>query len=114
MSPITPHILDVASGIPGAGISVVLERKTDSAGWHQIGEGTSDADGRVGDILSSEEAFLAGQYRLIFDTGAYFELRDTEAFFPQVTISFIVKDTLQHYHVPLLLSPFGFTTYRGS
>lgn len=114
MSPITTHILDVASGIPGAGIAVVLERKTDADGWQQIGEGTSDADGRVGDLLSSKEAFLAGHYRLIFDTDAYFAVRNPDGFFPQVTISFIVKNTLQHYHVPLLLSPFGYTTYRGS
>jgi len=114
MSAITTHILDITSGLPGAGIAVVLERKTDMSGWQAIGEGVADADGRVGDLLSPEEAFLTGQYRLIFDTGAYFALRNAEDFFPQVTISFVVKDTLEHYHVPLLLSPCGYTTYRGS
>ena len=113
-SAITTHLLDLLSGMPGAGIPVVLERKTHTSGWKAIAEGITDADGRIKDLLSTKEVFLTGHYRLIFDTGAYFALRDTEAFFPQVTISFVVRDAQQHYHVPLLLSPFGYTTYRGS
>jgi 5-hydroxyisourate hydrolase len=114
MSAITTHILDIVAGLPGAGIPVTLERKTHTSGWQPIAEGLTDADGRANDLLSSKEAFLTGHYRLIFDTGAYFALRNAEGFFPQVTISFVVKDPLQHYHVPLLLSPYGYTTYRGS
>lgn len=114
MSAITTHILDTTSGLPGAGIPVVLEHKTHSSGWQVITEGITDIDGRVNNLLSATEAFLPGHYRLIFDTGAYFAMRSIECFFPLVTVGFVVKDSLQHYHVPLLLSPFGYSTYRGS
>jgi len=114
MSAITTHILDTTSGRPGAGIPVVLERKTHSSGWQIVAEGITDVDGRVNDLLSVKEAFLPGHYRLIFDTGAYFAMKGIECFFPQVTVSFVVKDPVQHFHVPLLLSPFGYSTYRGS
>ena len=114
MSGITTHILDTTLGMPGAGIPVVLERKTHSSGWQAIAEGMTDIDGRVNDLISANEAFLPGHYRLIFEAGTYFLMRDIECFFPQITISFVVKDPRQHYHVPLLLSPFGYSTYRGS
>ena len=114
MSKITTHILDTSLGIPGSGIPVTLQRKTHSAGWQSIAEGMTDVDGRLDDLLSATEAFLPGHYRLIYETGPYFLLRDVECFFPQVTVSFVVRDAAQHYHVPLLLSPFGYSTYRGS
>lgn len=113
-SPITTHVLDLVAGLPGAGIPVTLERKTHTAGWQVVAEGMTDADGRISDLMSTKEPFLVGHYRLIFDTGPYFTLRNADAFFPQITISFVIKDAMQHYHVPLLLSPFGYTTYRGS
>jgi 5-hydroxyisourate hydrolase len=114
MSAISTHILDLSLGLPGVGIPVVLERKTHSAGWEPIAEGMTDVDGRLNDLLPAKEAFVPGHYRLIYETGPYFLLRDVECFFPQVTVSFAVRDALQHYHVPLLLSPFGYSTYRGS
>ena len=114
MSAITTHILDTTTGEPGAGIPVVLERKTHSAGWQAIAEGMTDIAGRVDDLLSTREAFLPGHYRLVFEIGPYFLLQSIECFFPQVTVSFVVKDPLQHYHLPLLLSPFGYSTYRGN
>jgi len=114
MSPITTHILDTTSGKPGAGIPVVLERKTHTAGWQTIAEGVTDLDGRLNDLLSENEAFMPGHYRLLFETGAYFLTLGVECFFPQITVSFVVKDPIPHYHLPLLLSPFGYSTYRGS
>lgn len=114
MSLITTHVLDTSAGRPAPGIPVVLERKTHSSGWQTIAEGITDVDGRIKDLLPASEVFLAGHYRLSFDTGAYFAVRNTESFFPQVIIGFAVKDPLQHHHVPLLLSPFGYSTYRGS
>ena len=114
MSAITTHILDITSGKPGAGIPVMLERKTHSAGWQSIAHGMTDIDGRVNDLLSTREAFLPGHYRLIFEIGPYFLLQNVECFYPQVTVSFVVKDPNQRYHVPLLMSPFGYSTYRGS
>ncbi len=92
MSPITTHILDTMSGKPGAGILVVLESKTHSAGWQAIADGMTNAEGRINELLSVNDAFLPGHYRLIFDTGSYFLLRNIECFFPQIMISFVVKD----------------------
>jgi 5-hydroxyisourate hydrolase len=114
MSPITTHVLDTTLGRPGAGIAVVLERKTHSAGWQKIADGMTNSDGRINDLLASNEAFLPGHYRLTFETGPYFLVSGQDGFFPQVTITFVVKDAAQHYHVPLLLSPFGYSTYRGT
>src|SRR3954466_14870850 len=114
MSAITTHILDIMSGTPAVGIPVTLERKTHASGWQSIAEGITDFDGRANDLMAPNEAFLPGHYRLLFDTGAYFATKDMECFFPQVTISFVIRDALKHYHVPLLLSPFGYSTYKGS
>ncbi len=113
MSAITTHILDTTTGRPGSGISVVLERKTHTSGWQPMAEGISDIDGRINDLLSTKEAFLPGHYRFIFEIGPYFLLQGIDCFFPQITVSFVVKDSMQHYHVPVLLSPFGYSTYRG-
>jgi 5-hydroxyisourate hydrolase len=113
-TPITTHVLDTSTGKPGAGVPVVLERKTHTSGWQVIGQGITDIDGRINDLLSPREAFLTGHYRLTFEIGPYFLMQNVESFFPQVTIGFVVKDAQQHYHVPLLVSPFGYSTYRGS
>ncbi len=113
MSAITTHVLDISTGRSGAGIATLLERRTHTAGWQSIAEGMTDTDGRLNDLLSSSEAFLPGHYRLIFETGPYYLLLGIECFFPQVTVSFVVKDAMQHYHVPVLISPFGYSTFRG-
>ena len=113
MSAITTHILDISTGFPARGVSVTLEQET-SEGWKIIGEGQTDNDGRVRDLLASDSDLQIGKYRLTFDTGNYFSNQQREGFYPQVTVAFIVRNTAQHYHVPLLLSPFGYSTYRGS
>ena|SRR5215204_500859 len=113
MSAITTHILDVSTGFPARDVPVVLERQTET-GWEIIGKGETNDDGRLKDLLDSGAIPQAGNYRLTFDTGAYFQKRQIEGFYPQVTVAFNVRDTAQHYHVPLLLSPFGYSTYRGS
>jgi 5-hydroxyisourate hydrolase len=114
MSGITTHILDQTSGMPAAGVAVVLERETHSAGWQRLGESLTDIDGRISDLLPAGEAFLPGHYRMVFETAQYFLLKNIDTFYPQITIAFTVKDTAEHFHVPLLLSPFGYSTYRGS
>ncbi len=114
MSGITTHVLDITHGKPAAGVAVVLERKTHTAGWQKLGEALTNTDGRVSDLLPASEAFLPGHYRLTFETGSYFLLKGVESFFPQTIISFTVKNPSEKYHVPLLLSPFGYSTYRGS
>jgi 5-hydroxyisourate hydrolase len=107
LSGITTHVLDTASGRPAEGVPVSLEREAES-GWQLIGRGKTDFDGRVGDLLSS--APEEGRYRLTFDTGSYLEA----GFYPEVSVTFVVEPGEEHYHVPLLLSPFGYSTYRGS
>jgi 5-hydroxyisourate hydrolase len=106
MSAVTTHVLDTAAGRPAVGIAVRLESW--GGVWRLIGEGVTDTDGRVREL--GPDVITAGRYRLTFDTGAYF----AESFFPEVTVTFAVTDPTQHHHVPILLSPFAFSTYRGS
>lgn len=109
MSAITTHVLDTARGRPAAGLSIRLER-----GAEVLGRGETDADGRLRTLLPVDAALEAGAYRLVFDTGAWFAAQGVDAFYPEVSVDFTVQDGGQHYHVPLLLSPFGYSTYRGS
>lgn len=109
---ITTHILDTALGRPASGVHVVLEVMDTRDQWNVAGRGVTDANGRLGPLLST--APDPGTYRLVFDTRGYFEALGTRAFFPHVTVTFTVADGDGHYHVPLLLSPFGYSTYRGS
>jgi 5-hydroxyisourate hydrolase len=111
VSGITTHVLDTSRGCPAADVPVVLERAVDSA-WRPVGHGSTDADGRVRHLLTSPPA--DGRYRLTFDTGAYFRALGETEFYPEVSVTFEVSPSEDHYHVPLLLSPFGYTTYRGS
>lgn len=114
MSAITTHVLDTAEGRPATGIAVRLEVETSPGVWKLVGQGATDADGRVGKLLGEGAALAAATYRLTFDTGAYFAGRGQQSFYPQVSVVFTVREPGQHYHVPLLLSPFGYSTYRGS
>lgn len=111
VSHVTTHILDTAAGKPAAGVAVELYAR-DGEAWSQIGTGTTDADGRVKDL--GPERLESGSYRLQFATGAYFAGIGQETFFPEVSLTFTVDENEAHYHVPLLLSPFAFSTYRGS
>lgn len=113
MSAITTHVLDTARGRPAAGVPVLLERWARD-GWEALGKSTTDSDGRVNRLLPEAMPLAPGTYRLTFDTQAYFATHNLEGFYPQVTVVFQVRDGRQHYHVPLLLSPFGYSTYRGS
>ena len=114
MSGITTHVLDTAAGRPAAGVTVRLEVKSDGRGWVILAERKTDADGRVRDLLADGARLDAGTYRLTFGTGAYFEAQRQATFFPEATVVFEIRDPAQHHHVPLLLSPFGYSTYRGS
>jgi 5-hydroxyisourate hydrolase len=107
VSVITTHVLDLASGSPAAGVPVVLEA-ADGDGWRALADRRTDDDGRVGDLGAAP---APGRFRLRFDTAAYL---GPDAFFPEVTVEFSVHDERQPLHVPLLLSPFGYSTYRGS
>jgi len=111
-SPITTHILDTTRGRPAAGVAVELVYQG-AEGWEPRGTGTTDADGRVADLITAQ-AFAPGTWQISFDTGGYFEAMGISAFYPYVSITFQVRATDEHYHVPLLLNPFGYSTYRGS
>jgi 5-hydroxyisourate hydrolase len=114
MSAITTHVLDISIGKPAAGVAVKLDRQSDDGHWETIGVQETDTDGRARDLLREGENLLAAVHRLTFEVGAYFNENRVDCFYQEVTIAFTVKDASQHYHVPLLLSPFGYSTYRGS
>lgn len=114
MSTISTHVLDTALGRPAAGVAITLERVSETGLATLAGSGTTDDDGRLRDFLPAGGSLTAGDYRLRFDTAAYFAASDRESFYPSVTVEFRVTDMAAHYHVPLLLSPFGYSTYRGS
>jgi 5-hydroxyisourate hydrolase len=109
---ITTHVLDTSIGKPGKAIAIELEH-IENGTWHLVGGGVTDDDGRLR-TLTPEGPVSPGTYRIRFQTAAYFAAQGTPGFFPLVEIQFTVLDGTQHYHVPLLLSPFSFSTYRGS
>ena len=113
MSQITTHVLDTSTGRPAAGVPVILEMEKAGGGWKELGHGVTDADGRFGALLAPG-SLKEGTYRLTFDTRAYFGARKVDGLYPQVSVVFSVLRPSEHYHIPLLLSPYGYSTYRGS
>jgi 5-hydroxyisourate hydrolase len=113
MSPITTHVLDTARGLPAGGLPVRLEVLSGKGRWRTLARGVTDANGRMQDLLPARPP-KPGLYRFTFDTAAYFRASKTPYFFPSVSVLFEVREPAQHYHVPLLLSPFGYSTYRGT
>ena len=113
MSQITTHILDTSLGKPASDVALSLHRQTQD-GWEELGAGVTDDDGRVANLLTADSVLPAGTYKLVFDTGAYYAASATPSFYPEVEIQFAIAGDGQHYHVPLLLNPFGYSTYRGS
>ena len=114
MSRITTHILDVSRGRPAAGVAVTLEAQTEAGDWRTLGRGRTDADGRLKSLTGEGASLNEGVYRLTFATGDYFASLGVETFYPHAVVVFRVRDAAEHYHVPLLVSPFGYSTYRGS
>ena len=111
-SPITTHVLDISLGRPAAGIPVRLSHMANGE-WNEIGAGETDADGRVSTLLQPGSLEL-GTYKIHFALEGYFESGKRKSFYPYVDIVFLIETTTEHFHVPLLLSPFGYSTYRGS
>ncbi len=112
VSQITTHVLDTAQGIPGKDISIRMQAKKNGL-WQTIAQGITNADGRIPDLLPQEHYLKPDTYKMIFDTGSYFKKQNLKTFYPQVDIIFNTFDE-SHYHVPLLVNPFGYSTYRGS
>ncbi len=113
MSAITTHVLDTARGRPAAGIAVKLEVRA-GEGWKLLGQGRTDTNGRCNALLPENARLEPGTYRLVFDVGAYFRSQQTETFYEAIPIVFMIRHPEAHYHVPLLVSPYGYSTYRGS
>lgn len=110
---ITTHVLDTSRGVAAAGVAVALEL-LEAGEWSAVGRGTTDANGRVTTLMQGR-SLVPGEYRLTFDTAAYHRAEGIDVpFFSDVRIAFTVRDATAHYHVPLLLSPFGYSTYRGT
>jgi hydroxyisourate hydrolase len=112
VSQLTTHVLDTSVGRPGKNISIKLQTETEGK-WSTIAQGITNDDGRIPDLLAPERILPASNYKLVFDTEGYFQLQKVRGFYPAVEIQFSIADD-QHYHVPLLINPFGYSTYRGS
>lgn len=111
---LSTHVLDAALGRPAAGVAVRLERRGDGGTWTAVGgTGHTGPDGRLAGWLPGGEP-AAGVHRLTFDTGGYFAARGVTGLYPEVSITFEVRDPAGHLHLPVLLSPYAYTTYRGS
>lgn len=109
---ISTHVLDTASGRPAAGVAVTLSRRGADGAWSVLGNAVTDDDGRVKELYAGQ--LEAGDFRLEFATAAYFKSAGTAGFYPEVSVVFRVTDPTANHHVPLLLSPFGYSIYRGS
>lgn len=112
VSQITTHVLDTSLGKPGENITIRMQEKTDT-GWSTLCQGVTNADGRIPDLLPPGRILKPGTYQMVFDTGRYYLETGVQGFYPSVEIQFTVRDG-SHYHVPLLINPFGYSTYRGS
>ena len=114
MATVSTHILDIARGAPASGVAITLEVQNPDESWMELSHAWTDDDGRVKPFFLVSQAVSEGVCRLVFDTEPYFASLSTNTFYPQVTVVFKIDDASQHYHVPLLISPFGYSTYRGS
>lgn len=112
MSQLTTHILDTTKGKPAVGVPIILyqQQKND---WTELAKGITNADGRIPDLLSKDRILEIGTYKMKFETKSYFDKDHIASFYPYVEIVFDIT-TKEHYHIPLLLNPFGYSTYRGS
>ena len=113
MRRISTHVLDLVHGKPAANVAVRLEKQS-SRDWHLLTSARTDQDGRCPELLPDGDDLSPGDYRLIFDTGNYFELQNVATLYPVVEVRFRVRESESHFHIPLLLSPNGYTTYRGT
>lgn len=112
-NPLSVHVLNLENGLPSPGGNVTLEKHV-GKDWQPLAQGVTNEQGRIGELFPGKQAFEAGEYRVVFKTGDYFKKAGRDTFFPEIPVIFEVKNVDQHYHIPLLLSPYGFSTYRGS
>ncbi|MEP6556941.1 MAG: hydroxyisourate hydrolase [Burkholderiales bacterium] len=112
-NPLSVHVLNLQDGLPSPGVTVRLE-KQDGKQWQMLNSGVTNEQGRIPALFPEGKTLDKGNYRVTFETGEWFAKHKTETFFPEVPVIFHVDGAVPHYHIPLLLSPFGFSTYRGN
>lgn len=112
-NPLSVHVLDLQSGQPTAGIEVTLEQRAGSE-WRELARGVTNEQGRIPALYPEGKPMAAADYRIVFKTGEHYKRKGQSSFFPQIPVEFTVNAPTQHYHIPLLLSPFGYSTYRGN
>ncbi|XPF94755.1 hydroxyisourate hydrolase [Colwellia sp. RE-S-Sl-9] len=114
VSQITTHVLDTSRGLPAKGLPITLFQQDKDSVWHSLANGVTNDDGRIAGLLDPTLVLPAGLYRMHFDTKAYFDSIDEKGFYPYVDIVFELDASGDHYHIPLLLTAYGYSTYRGS
>ncbi|WP_034948885.1 hydroxyisourate hydrolase [Erwinia oleae] len=112
-NPLSVHVLNLQTGTPTAGIAVDLEQKQEN-GWKKLASGTTDDNGRIGALFPAGKILSHGDYKVVFQTGNYYQKIKQPTFFPEIPVIFHVEKDGDHYHIPLLLSPYGYSTYRGN
>ncbi|KOC87474.1 hydroxyisourate hydrolase [Winslowiella iniecta] len=112
-NPLSVHVLNLQTGVPTAGVNVELEQKQQDK-WVKLASGTTDQNGRISALYPAGKTFAEGDYKVVFKTGEYYQKVKQETFFPEIPVIFHVAKTDQHYHIPLLLSQYGYSTYRGN
>jgi 5-hydroxyisourate hydrolase len=112
-NPLSVHVLDLQTGQPTAGIAVTLEQRAGDQ-WRELAAGVTDAQGRIPALFPEDKTMVAGEYRIVFKTGEHYARQKQATFFARIPVEFTVDKPTQHYHIPLLLSPFGYSTYRGN
>lgn len=112
-NPLSVHVLNLNDGLPSPDVKVTLEKQNGNH-WTALNDGVTNQQGRITALYPGDKALEKGTYRVTFKTGDWFETHDTASFFPEVPVIFEVDGTVPHYHIPLLLSPYGFSTYRGN
>ncbi len=112
-NPLSVHVLNLQDGLPSPGVQVLLEQQN-GKDWMPLNSGTTNAQGRITALFPEGKALEKGNYRVTFKTGDWFAAHKIASFFPEVPVIFAVDGTVPHYHIPLLLSPYGFSTYRGN
>ena len=112
-NPLSVHVLNLENGLPSSNVNVTLEAQQGDK-WVQINQGTTDENGRITALYPNDNKLDKGIYRVTFKTGDWFQKHQQRSFFPEVPVVFVIDGTVDHYHIPLLISPYGYSTYRGN
>lgn len=112
-NPVSVHVLNLESGLPSSNVKVILEAQQGDK-WVKLNEGTTNDEGRIAELYPKDSSLKKGVYKVTFQTGEWFKSQNKRSFFPEVPVVFVIDGSLEHYHIPLLLSSYGYSTYRGN